>query len=95
MGQDFSGSLLHWRKKEMGGKSTDVLALSDRQGKHYWAMTPTDIFGAGLDVAGTSWHDAGGAPFKRQHLARQGKLMHGITKPHLAAMSTRERMCLG
>jgi hypothetical protein len=47
----FSGRLLRW-KEEMGGESTDVLALSDRQGKHYRAMTPTAIYVVGLDVAG-------------------------------------------
>ena len=39
-------------KKKMGGKSTDVLALSDRQGKHYPSMTPTAIDVVGLAVAG-------------------------------------------
>ena len=38
-------------EEEMSGKSTDVLALSDRQGNHYPAMTPTAIDVAGLDAA--------------------------------------------
>ena len=74
-----------------GWQSTDVQALSDQQGKHYPAMTPKAIDVAGLDVCGTPWRDAGGAPFKRQRLARQGRVMHWITKPHLAAMSTLDR----
>jgi hypothetical protein len=86
-----SGRLLHW-KEEMGGKSTDVLALSDWPGEHYQGDdSQTAACIVGLDVEETSWHDAGGAPFKRQHFARQGKGKHWITKPHFAAMSTMDR----
>jgi hypothetical protein len=58
-------------------------------------MTPTDNLGVGLDVTGTPWHDAGGAPFKRQHLARQGQAYTWDYKAPLCGDVHDGKKCLG